>query len=96
MPLWAATVLCFGSFGALFSAEGRLEPWHENRGVPVPSRRGLTPRGSLECNPEIPAFPGALPQRRVVWTLLRLTASVMKGPLIESMAGAGAAVVAGI
>ena len=24
----------------------------------VPSRRGLTPRGSLECNPEIPAFPG--------------------------------------
>ena len=21
------------------------------------SRRGLTPRGSLECNPEIPAFP---------------------------------------
>ena len=25
---------------------------------PFPSRRGLTPRGSLECNPEIPAFPG--------------------------------------
>ena len=25
---------------------------------PSPSRRGLTPRGSLECNPEIPAFPG--------------------------------------
>ena len=24
----------------------------------VPSRRGLTPRGSLECNPEIPASPG--------------------------------------
>ena len=24
----------------------------------IPSRRGLTPRGSLECNPEIPAFPG--------------------------------------
>ena len=24
-------------------------------------------RGSLEWNPEIPAFPGALPQRRVVW-----------------------------
>ena len=23
-----------------------------------PSRRGLTPCGSLECNPEIPAFPG--------------------------------------
>ena len=23
-----------------------------------PSRRGLTPRGSLECNPEIPAFTG--------------------------------------
>ena len=22
------------------------------------ARRGLTPRGSLECNPEIPAFPG--------------------------------------
>ena len=26
--------------------------------VGFPSRRGLTPRGSLECNPEIPAFPG--------------------------------------
>ena len=24
----------------------------------ISSRRGLTPRGSLECNPEIPAFPG--------------------------------------
>ena len=23
-----------------------------------PPGRGLTPRGSLECNPEIPAFPG--------------------------------------
>ena len=23
-----------------------------------PGERGLTPRGSLECNPEIPAFPG--------------------------------------
>ena len=23
-----------------------------------PSRRALTPRGNLECNPEIPAFPG--------------------------------------
>ena len=23
-----------------------------------PSRRGLTPQGSLKCNPEIPAFPG--------------------------------------
>ena len=23
-----------------------------------PSRRGLTPRGSLQCNPEIPALPG--------------------------------------
>ena len=23
-----------------------------------PSRRGLTPQGSLECNLEIPAFPG--------------------------------------
>ena len=26
--------------------------------TPTPSRRVLTPRGSLECNPEIPAFPG--------------------------------------
>ena len=25
---------------------------------PDAPRRGLTPRGSLECNPEIPAFPG--------------------------------------
>ena len=31
----------------------------EESGVLVfPSRRGLTPRGSLKCNPEIPAYPG--------------------------------------
>lgn len=37
MPLRAAALLCFGLFGALFSTEGRLEPRHENRGVPVHS-----------------------------------------------------------
>ena len=30
----------------------------DTREVGQASRRGLTPRGSLECNPEIPAFPG--------------------------------------
>ena len=35
------------------------EATREESGVlGFPSRRGLTPRGSLECNPEIPAFPG--------------------------------------
>ena len=34
-------------------------PTREESGVlGFPSRRGLTPRGILECNPEIPAFPG--------------------------------------
>ena len=28
------------------------------RGIFQASRRGLAPRGILECNPEIPAFPG--------------------------------------
>ena len=29
-----------------------------NTEIRLITRRGLTPRGSLECNPEIPAFPG--------------------------------------
>ena len=45
---------------------GRAPPRHahgdltrEESGVlGFPSRRGLTPRGSLECNPEILVFPG--------------------------------------
>ena len=37
----------------------RVAATREESGVlGFPSRRGLTPRGSLECNPEIPAFPG--------------------------------------
>ena len=34
------------------------EPLLQSGVLGFPSRRGLTPRGSLECNPEIPAFPG--------------------------------------
>ena len=36
----------------------RVATREENGVLGFPSRRGLTPRGSLECNPEIPAFPG--------------------------------------
>ena len=38
--------------------ETRVETREESGVLGFPSRRGLTPRGSLECNPEIPAFPG--------------------------------------
>ena len=38
--------------------ETRVAPREESGVLGFPSRRGLTPRGSLECNPEIPAFPG--------------------------------------
>ena len=63
-------LLVFSSCGAsvrfLTRCDGKLRELQETRvatreesGVlGFPSRRGLTPRGSLECNPEIPAFPG--------------------------------------
>ena len=38
--------------------ETRVATREESGVLVLPSRRGLTPRGSLECNPEIPAFPG--------------------------------------
>ena len=38
--------------------ETRVATRVESGVLGFPSRRGLTPRGSLECNPEIPAFPG--------------------------------------
>ena len=38
--------------------ETRVATLEESGVLGFPSRRGLTPRGSLECNPEIPAFPG--------------------------------------
>ena len=40
------------------SAQARVATREERGVLGFPSRRGLTPRGSLECNPEIPAFPG--------------------------------------
>ena len=47
---------------ALEAAQGapkdRVATREESGVLGLPSRRGLTPRGSLECNPEIPAFPG--------------------------------------
>ena len=47
---------------SLEAAQGApRDPRRDSRGelsLGFPSRRGLTPRGSLECNPEIPAFPG--------------------------------------
>ena len=36
----------------------RVATREDSRVLCFPSRRGLTPRGILECNPEIPAFPG--------------------------------------
>ena len=38
--------------------ETRVATREESGVLGFPSRQGLTPRGSLECNPEIPAFPG--------------------------------------
>ena len=38
--------------------ETRVATREEGGVLGFPSRRGLTPRGSLECNPEINAFPG--------------------------------------
>ena len=45
--------------------EESLYPWNKSNLIMVYelfdvllNSRGLTPRGSLECNPEIPAFPG--------------------------------------
>ena len=38
--------------------ETRVATREESGVLGFPSRRGLTPRASLECNPEIPAFPG--------------------------------------
>ena len=38
--------------------ETRVATREESGVLGFPSRRGLTPRGSLECNPEIPSFPG--------------------------------------
>ena len=35
--------------------ETRVATREESGVLGFPSRRGLTPRGSLECNPEIPA-----------------------------------------
>ena len=40
------------------AAKDRVATREESGVLGFPSRRGLTPRGSLECNPEIPAFPG--------------------------------------
>ena len=40
--------------------EPRVATREESGVLGFPSRRGLTPRGSLECNTEIPAFPGDL------------------------------------
>ena len=38
--------------------ETRVATREESGVLGFPSRRGLTPRGRQECNPEIPAFPG--------------------------------------
>ena len=38
--------------------ETRVATREEGGVLSFPSSRGLTPRGSLECNPDIPAFPG--------------------------------------
>ena len=43
---------------ALARDGARVATQEESGVLGFPSRRGLTPRGSLKCNPEIPAFPG--------------------------------------
>ena len=50
--LWSAALRCTHGMAILG------DPREESGVLGFPSRRGLTPRGSLECNPEIPAFPG--------------------------------------
>ena len=45
----------WGLFGVAGRLSGTVSPFRADLGFP--SRRGLTPRGSLECNPEIPVFP---------------------------------------
>ena len=47
-----------GVFFSLFLGVYRVATRVESGVLGFPSRRGLTPRGSLKCNPEIPAFPG--------------------------------------
>ena len=51
-----------GRLDSLEAAQGapriRVATREESGVLGFPSRRGLTPRGSLEWNPDIPAFPG--------------------------------------
>ena len=63
MPPPTSPVLEVGAWGGAGCGRGKpmfLVPALSNRRshCDEKSRRGLTPRGSLECNPEIPAFPG--------------------------------------
>ena len=51
-PAWAGGIACQGG------PPPRVATREESGVLGFPSRPGLTPRGSLECNPEIPAFPG--------------------------------------
>ena len=46
------------ALGIIVWLDARVATREESGVLGFPSRRGLTPRGSLECNPEIPAFPG--------------------------------------
>ena len=57
IPLQGPMLVCSGP-GEVGVQETRVATREESGVIGFPSRRGLTPRGSLECNPEIPAFPG--------------------------------------
>ena len=59
LPDWASLELS----PSVESCGCGLGPREESGVLGFPSRRGLTPRGSLECNPEIPAFPGDAMER---------------------------------
>ena len=54
----SASLEVWGRYCIFCPVYTRVATREESGGLGVPSRRGLTPRGSLECNPEIPAFPG--------------------------------------
>ena len=53
--------------------------------VGVPSRRGLTPRGSLECNPEIPVTPGVEHYRGEALFRCARPSGVPRGPATSTV-----------
>ena len=57
-PSRAQMIYIDGVVSGVANREEDLNAREDSGVLSFPSRRGLTPRGILECNPEIPAFPG--------------------------------------